>query len=91
VTVIINGGRIAPGITRPYSVPYRFGVTVGSALASTGVIAFGPNGQITSISGIYVGPGSSINYTLRVNGRLIPPNQLFLPLQPQDAVEVALF
>ncbi len=75
-------------MTTGYTVPYRPGLTVGGALASTGVIGFGPAGQIVTISGIPI--GGNISYQVRLNGRPIPAALLGTPIQAGDTVTIDL-
>ncbi|GBF75203.1 hypothetical protein PA598K_03592 [Paenibacillus sp. 598K] len=89
VTVVINGGRAFPQITQPYYIRYRPGMTVYQALLETGVVQFSFGGQIVSVSGVFI--SNAIRYTIRLNGRPLPPNQLYLPLQPGDAVGLELY
>ncbi|WP_216364919.1 hypothetical protein [Paenibacillus sp. BIHB 4019] len=88
VTVVINGGRAFPNVTQAYRVIHRIGMTIYQALLETGVVRFGFNGQITSISGIPI--GGNISYLLRLNGRVIPSTLLNFPLQRNDAVALEL-
>ncbi|MGG4142728.1 hypothetical protein ABEW34_06325 [Paenibacillus algorifonticola] len=88
VTVVINGGRAFPNVTQAYRVIHRIGMTIYQALLETGVVRFGFNGQITSISGIPI--GGNISYLLRLNGRVIPSTLLSFPLQRNDAVALEL-
>ena len=64
-------------------------MTVYQALVETGVVQIGFNGQIVAVNGIYI--TNDIRYTLRLNGRPLPSNQLYIPLQPGDAVGLELF
>ena len=63
-------------------------MTIFQALQETGVIRFGRNGQIISVSGVYVGPGGGAEVILRLNGRVIPMSILFAPIQRGDAIGV---
>ncbi|MUT68856.1 hypothetical protein [Paenibacillus sp. NEAU-GSW1] len=63
-------------------------MTIAQALAETGVIRFTFSGQIASVSGIPI--GGPIQYTLRLNGRVIPFTLLSFPLQRNDSVTLEL-
>jgi hypothetical protein len=89
VTVIINGGVAFPGITQAYQIPYRPGLPIAQALAATGVVGFGPRGQVVSVSGIPIGAG--VNYQLQLNGRVISTSLLSFPVQPGDSLALVLF
>jgi len=65
-------------------------MTIFQALQETGVVRFGFRGQILSVSGVYVGPGSGVDVILRLNGRIIPANFLFAPVQRGDAIGIEL-
>jgi hypothetical protein len=90
VTVFINGGRQFPWLTRTYRIPHRFGMTVRQALAATGAVQFGLGGQIVSVGGVFTGPGSNIQTTVRLNGRLLPPGFLNTPVQPGSFISLDL-
>ncbi|MFD2115368.1 hypothetical protein ACFSTH_09730 [Paenibacillus yanchengensis] len=80
VTVIINGNR--------YTVPYRQGMSIYDALASTGIVAFTNNYQIAAIAGIPI--GGTITYQLSLNGRVIPTTMLNYPVNAYDTIELRL-
>ncbi|MGM0883587.1 MAG: hypothetical protein ACQEXQ_21450 [Bacillota bacterium] len=88
VTVVINGGRTFPNVTKAYHVPFRPGLTIYQALAGTGVVRFTFNGQIASVSGVPI--GGNISYQLQLNGRVIPPSLLNYPVQRNDSVTLQL-
>ncbi|OUM94132.1 MAG: hypothetical protein A9Z00_00430 [Thermobacillus sp. ZCTH02-B1] len=90
VTVFINGGRQFPWLTRSYSIPHRFGLTVRQALAATEVVQFGLSGQIVSVGGVYTGPGSNIRTTVRLNGRELQPGFLNAPVTPGSFISLEL-
>lgn len=86
----MNGGRAFPWITQPYNVRHRLGMTIFQALQETGVVRFDWRGQIVSVSGVYVGQGSGVDVILRLNGRPISTNFLFVPVQRGDAIGLEL-
>lgn len=90
VTVVINGGRQFPWLTRSYSIRWSQGVTVRQALQATGVVQFGFGGGIVSVGGVYTGPGSNIREVIRLNGRVIPIGWLNVPIQWNDAIGLEL-
>ncbi|CAM4410056.1 hypothetical protein [Paenibacillus tarimensis] len=90
ITVVINGGTAFPWITQPYSVRYRPGLTVHQALVETGVVRFSWNGQLLSVGGIYMGAGSGISYTIRLNGQHVPPALLSTAVPPGASIGLTL-
>ncbi|MGO4109548.1 hypothetical protein [Paenibacillus sp. YAF4_2] len=63
-------------------------MTIRNALQATGVVRFGFNGQIASVSGIPL--GGPIQALLRLNGRVIPQNFLNAQVQRFDTVSLEL-
>ncbi|ANE48149.1 hypothetical protein SY83_19725 [Paenibacillus swuensis] len=88
VTVVIDGGQAYPYIRNSYRIRYYPGLTLYQALQNTGQVQFGVGGRIRSVSGVPI--GSSVAYELRVNGRLISGNSLFVQLNPNDHVSLRL-
>ncbi|MFF2885670.1 hypothetical protein [Paenibacillus sp. NPDC057967] len=82
----MNGGNIYPAISNSYTIVFRPGLTIGGALAESGVIAFAADGTIVTISGYPI--SGNIGYQLRLNGRIIPAASIHLPIQPSDTVTV---
>ncbi|RJE88566.1 hypothetical protein D3P07_11260 [Paenibacillus sp. 1011MAR3C5] len=82
----MNGGNIYPAISGSYTIVFRPGLTIGGALAESGVLTFAADGTITTISGYPI--SGNIGYQLRLNGRVIPSTTLHLPVQPSDTITV---
>ncbi|WP_027087567.1 hypothetical protein [Cohnella panacarvi] len=89
VTVTINGGSSFQGVNYRNFVPFYPGITIRQALASTGIVAFGPLGFIHSVAGIPISGG--VNARLRYNGRVIPQTLLSLPADPGSLIGLELY
>jgi hypothetical protein len=89
ITVTIIGGLSFQGINYTNFIPYYPGITIRQALASTGIVGFGPFGFIASVAGIPVGGG--VNVRLRYNGRVIPQTLLSFPADPGSAIGIELY
>jgi len=89
VTVSINGGSSFQGVNYTNVVPFYPGITIRQALASTGIVTFGPLGFIYSVAGIPITGG--VNVRLRYNGRVIPQTLLSLPADSGSWIGLELY
>ncbi|MBO9599417.1 MAG: hypothetical protein J7559_16540 [Cohnella sp.] len=89
ITVTINGGSSFQGVNYTNFVPFYPGITIRQALASTGIVGFGPLGFINSVAGIPIIGGANVR--LRYNGRVIPQTLLSLPADPGSWVGLELY
>lgn len=89
ITVTIVGGSSFQGVNYTNFIPFYPGITIRQALASTGIVGFGPFGFISSVAGIPITGG--VNVRLRYNGRVIPQTLLSLPADPGSIVSLELF
>ena len=89
ITVTMIGGSSFQGVNYTNFVPYYPGITIRQALASTGIVGFGPLGFIHSVAGIPMIGG--VNVRLRYNGRVIPQTLLSLPADPGSLVGLELY
>jgi len=89
VTVRITGGSSFPRVDYTNYIPFYPGITIRQALASTGLVDFGPSGFIRNVAGIPIGDG--VDVQLRYNGRVIPQTLLNAPADPGSIVGLELF
>ncbi|QJD87085.1 hypothetical protein [Cohnella herbarum] len=69
-------------------IPFYPGITISQALASTGLVDFGPQGFIRSVAGIPIGGQTDVR--LRYNGRVVPQTILNSPAEPGSIVGLEL-
>lgn len=89
IRVTIIGGSSFQGVNYANFIPFYPGITIRQALASTGIVGFGPLGFIRSVAGIPIIGG--VNVRLRYNGRVIPQTLLSLPADPGSWVGLELY
>ncbi len=63
-------------------------MSIGQALALTGVVRFSNNGRIISVNGVFI--AGNVDTILRLNGRPIPQTLLYLPVHRGDVVGLQL-
>ena len=89
ITVTIVGGSSFQGVNYTNFIPFYPGITIRQALASTGIVGFGPLGFINNVAGIPVAGG--VNVRLRYNGRVIPQTLLSFPAEPGSFIRLELY
>jgi len=89
VTVRITGGTAFPRVDYTNYAPFYPGITIRQALASTGLVEFGPNGFIRNVAGIPI--SGAVEVRLRYNGRVIPQTLLDSPAEPGSIVGLELY
>ncbi|MFC4597514.1 hypothetical protein [Cohnella hongkongensis] len=88
ITVWITGGTAFPRVHYTRYVPYFPGITIRQALASTGLVDFGPAGFIRNVAGIPI--FETVEVRLRYNGRIFPQTLLNAPAEPGSIVGLEL-
>ncbi|OUS74747.1 hypothetical protein B1748_20580 [Paenibacillus sp. MY03] len=76
-------------MTNSFTIPYRQGLTIGRALASTGSVGFSADDQIVSIGGVPI--SGNVGYQIKLNGRTVPATLLNYTIQPSDTVTLELY
>ncbi|OXS61702.1 hypothetical protein B1A99_03570 [Cohnella sp. CIP 111063] len=84
----ITGGSAFPRVNYTNYVPFYPGITIRQALASTGLVDFGPAGFIRNVAGIPI--SGAVEVRLRYNGRVIPQTLLNASAEPGSIIGLEL-